>query len=396
MDNAFLQGYRVVDLSRVLTGPYCSMILGDLGADVIKIELPGRGDDTRGWGPPYVGGESYYFLGVNRNKRSVTLNLKTEAGREVLRRLIKESDVLLENFRPGTMARMGFGYEEVRAINPRLVYCSISGYGQTGPQAQRPGYDFILQGEGGIMSLTGEEGRPPVRIGVPLVDLGAGMWAAIGILAALLEARATGRGRYVDTSLLEASVASLSYVASLFFTTGRIPPKAGGGHLVLVPYHAFYTATGPITVCVGNEDMWERFCVALGLPELGHNPRYRGNTQRLAHRDELLGLIQDRFLQAPAEVWLRALDEQGVPAGPIRNLEEVFADEQVQARDMVWEVDHPASGRVRTLGFPVKFSPGGLKRPAPPPLLGEHNDQVLLELGYTQAEIDRFRKEGVF
>jgi len=393
---SILEGCRVLDLTRVLTGPYCSMILGDLGADVIKIEMPGRGDDTRGWGPPYLGGESYYFLSVNRSKRSLTLNLKHPEGKEVLRRLIAGSDVLLENFRPGTLERMGFGYRQAAGINPRLVYCSISGYGGTGPESQRPGYDFILQGEAGMMSLTGEEGRPPVRIGVPLVDLGAGMWAAIAILGGLLERQTGGRGKRIDTSLMEAAVAFNSYVASLYFATGENPPKAGAGHLSLVPYQAFPTATQHIIVCVGNDAMWERFCAALGL-DIAHDPRFRTNPDRHTNRSELVPLLEERLSREPADVWLRALAEQGVPAGLVRKLDQVFADEQVRARNMVWEMDHPSAGRIRTLGFPIKFDggPGDGAGAKPPPTLGQHSDEVLLELGYSESDIKAFREDGV-
>jgi formyl-CoA transferase/CoA:oxalate CoA-transferase len=370
------------------------MILGDLGADVIKIEQPSVGDDTRHWGPPYLGGESYYFLGVNRNKRSLTLNLKAPEARGIMQRLIEGSDVIVENFRPGTLQRLGFGYEQARQVNPRIVYCSISGYGQTGPEAQRPGYDFILQGEAGLISLTGEEGQPPVRLGVPLVDLAAGMWGAIGILASLPAARLTGQGRYIDTSLMESAVAMLSYVASLYFATGKPPGKVGAGHLTLMPYRAFTTATQHIIVCVGNDAMWERFCTAVGL-DLAQDPRFRTNADRVANGGELVRLIEERLTQQPADVWLAAFAEYRVPAGPIRTLDQVFLDPQVLARDMVLTLDHPTAGAVPTLGFPVKFSPSGEPPRVPSPTLGQHATEILLSLDYSQQQVDQWRQAGV-
>jgi formyl-CoA transferase len=390
-----------------MAGPYCSMALGDMGAEVIKIETPGRGDDTRAWGPPFVGGESYYFLSVNRNKRSLTLNLKHEGGKDILRRLAARSDVLLENFRPGAMERLGLGYEDLAVVNPRLVYCSISGYGNSGPQRERPGYDYVLQAEAGHMSLTGHEGGAPVRIGIPLIDLGAAQWATTAILAALLERERTGKGQRVDTSLMEAAVSYLSYLSGLYFATGESPGKAGSAHLSLVPYQAFAGGDGrPFVICAGNDDLWRRLCETLGVAELGTDPRFARNSARVANRAELVALLQRCLDTAPAAAWVARLEVAGVPAGLIRPLAEVFEDEQVRARGMVWTCEHPTAGLVRSVGLPVRFSstgtcppcgpgPASGRSPTPPPRLGEHTDEVLGELGYSAAEIRELRAAAV-
>lgn len=390
-----LSGVTVLDLTRVLAGPYCTMTLGDMGAEVIKIEMPGRGDDTRTWGPPFLGGESYYFLSVNRNKKSLELNLKNDAGREVFLRLAAKADVLVENFRPGTMERLGFGYEDLKALNPRLIYCSITGYGTTGPLNRTAGYDFVLQAEAGLMGLTGLPDGDPMKIGVPLVDIGAAMWATKGILAALFQREKTGEGQYLETSLLEAALGYLSYVAGLYFATGIDPPRTGSEHLSLVPYQAFKGGDGQqLAICVGNDDLWRRLTLSLGVPELAEDSRFLTNPDRVAHKEELQSLIQERILTAPASFWVEKLSEAGVPAGLIKPLSESLSSEQVKARDMVWTTPHSTAGDVRSIGLPVKFPSANDSPRNAPPVLGEHAREILADLGYSECEIERLIEES--
>jgi crotonobetainyl-CoA:carnitine CoA-transferase CaiB-like acyl-CoA transferase len=384
----------VVDLTRALAGPYCTMMLGDLGARVIKVEHPEGGDDTRGWGPPFLGGESAYFLSINRNKESLTLNLKDPRGRALLWRLLERADVVVENFRPGTMDRLGFGYEAVHARVPRLVYCSISGFGQTGPYRERPAYDLIVQGMGGIMGITGEPDGPPTRVGVAVADICAGMFAAYGILAALRVRERTGEGQWVDTAMLDGQVAWMTYMAANYFATGEDPPRVGSAHLNLVPYQPFPTRDGHVNVAVGSEGLWQKFCDAVGLP-LGEDPRFATNAARVAHRRELVEILTPVFRRRTTAEWVELLLAKGVPAGPIYRMSEVMSDPQVAHRGMVVELDHPRAGRIRVNGVPVKLSatPGGIRRP--PPLLGEHTEPILRELGLGAAEVDSLRAEGV-
>lgn len=394
MADGALAGIRVLDLSRILSGPFASMILADLGADVIKVEDTRKGDDTRQWGPPFQGDDAAYYLSVNRNKRSISVDLKSERGRDAVLRLADRADVLLENFRPGTAARLGFGYADLAARNPGLVYASISGYGHTGPYAQRPGYDAIAQAMSGIMSVTGEADGPPVRMGTSGADLGAGMWAVIGVLAALNARHATGRGQHVDVSLLDGQVAWLTYVAGGYFAGGDTPRRYGSAHPTIVPYQALPTADGHLMVAVGNDGLWRRFTAVLGRDDLTDDPRFATNPDRVRNRDELLALLEEALGARTSAEWAELLTAAGVPSGPINTVPEALAHPQVLARDMVVEIDHPKAGRMRTLGSPVKLSEQPPSVRSAPPALGQHTDEILAELGMTAEEIAALRDEG--
>ena len=395
-----LAGVRVIDLSTVLAGPYATMILADLGADVVKVEPP-EGDATRGWGPPWVGDESAgtqtaaYFLAVNRNKRSLRLDLKTADGREVLRRLLSEGDVLVENLRPGSLDRLGFDDATIESINPRLIHLAISGYGRTGPGADRPGYDFVIQAVGGLMSITGEadeDGGRPMKVGVAISDLVTGLYATIGILAALL-AREEG-GQRVDVSLLASTLAVLVNQAQNAFVSGRAPVRRGNAHPNIVPYETFATADGELAIAVGSERQWPRFCAALGLDELAADPRFATNGGRVERRSELRPILAARFAERSTADWGRALDAAEVPWGAIADVASAFGSAEAAALDMVVDVEHPAFGVLRQVGIPLRFAttPGAIR--SAPPLLGEHTDEVLSEAGYDAAEIDAMRERG--
>lgn len=390
-----LEDLLVVDLTRALAGPYCTLMLGDLGARVIKIETPDGGDDTRAWGPPFVNGESSYFLGINRNKESLTLNLKDRGGQEVLRRLVRRADVLVENFRAGTMERLGFDYAAVRSLNTRLVYASISGFGQSGPYRERTAYDLILQGMGGLMGTTGEEGGSPVKVGVAVTDIAAGMFAAYGILAALRVRDRTGTGQLVDVAMLDSQVAWMTYQAGYYFATGENPKRLGSAHPSLVPYQAFLTRDGYVNVAVGSEAIWVRFAPAIGAPQLADDPRFRTNPDRVSHREELIELLEPIFAARTTQEWASALEQAGVPAGPIYLLSDLFSDRQVRHREMVVDIDHPRAGRIKQTGVPIKLSETPGRIASPPPLLGQHTDNVLRELGYEAAEIAAMRRGDV-
>ena len=384
----------VVDLTRALAGPYCTMMLADLGARVVKVETPDGGDDTRGWGPPFYDGESAYFLSINRNKQSLALNLKDRRGRDLLLRLACRADVLVENFRPGTMDRLGLGYATVREMAPRMVYCSISGFGQTGPYRERAAYDLIVQGMGGIMGITGEPDGAPMRVGVAIADICAGMFAAYGILAALRVRERTGTGQWVDAAMLDGQVAWMTYMGANYFATGENPPRVGSAHLNLVPYQPFPTRDGFVNVAVGSEGLWHKFCEALETP-IATDPRFATNADRVRHREVLIDMLMPVFARRTTAAWVERLLRAGVPAGPIYRMNEVMEDAQVRHREMVVEVEHPRAGRIRVNGVPVKFSetPGGVV--APPPVLGEHSEAVLRELGCDIAEISALRRDGV-
>ena len=389
-----LDDVMVVDLTRALAGPYCTMMLADLGARVIKVETPDGGDDTRGWGPPFYNGESAYFLSINRNKQSLTLNLKDPRGRDVLLHLVRRADVLVENFRPGAMDRLGLGYAAVHEIAPRVVYCSISGFGQTGAYRERAAYDLIVQGMGGIMGITGEPDGAPMRVGVAIADICAGMFAAYGILAALRARERTGAGQWVDAAMLDGQVAWMTYMAANYFASGENPPRVGSAHLNLVPYQPFATRDGFVNVAVGSEGLWHKFCQAMEISIVG-DPRFATNADRVANRAALLGLLAPVFARRTTAEWVECLLGAGVPAGPIYRMDEVMGDPQVRHREMVVEVEHPNAGRIRVNGVPLKFSetPGGIV--SPPPVLGEHSEAVLRELGCTPAEIASLHRDGV-
>ena len=389
-----LEDLLVVDLSRALAGPYCSMMLADLGARVVKVESPDGGDDTRGWGPPFYDGESAYFLSINRNKQSLALNLKDPRGRDLVLRLIGRADVLVENFRPGAMDRLGLGYAAVRESAPRLVYCSISGFGQTGPYRERAAYDLIVQGMGGIMGITGEPDGAPMRVGVAIADICAGMFAAYGILAALRVRERTGKGQWVDASMLDGQVAWMTYMAANYFATGDNPPRVGSAHLNLVPYQPFRTRDGFVNVAVGSEGLWLKFCEAVEIP-IAADRRFATNADRVRNREVLLDLLMPVFARRTTAEWVERLLGAGVPAGPIYRMNEVMEDPQVHHREMVVEVEHPRAGRIRVNGVPVKFSetPGGVV--TPPPMLGEHTEAVLRELGCEAGEIAALGRDGV-
>ncbi len=402
-----LSHLRVLDLSRVLAGPWASQVLADLGAEVIKVERPGTGDDTRGWGPPYLRdrsgaetGESAYFLSANRGKKSVTLDIARPEGQAIARRLAERCDVLLENFKVGALARHGLGYEQLAAANPRLVYCSITGFGQTGPYRHRAGYDFLVQGMGGLMSITGEpDGEPgggPMKVGVAIADILTGMYAATAVLAALAHRDRSGRGQHVDLALLDVQVAMLANQAASYLVTGRAPGRLGNAHASIVPYQAFATQDGHIILAVGNDGQFARFCQVAGRPELAADQRFATNAGRVRHREALVPLLRAALLERRSREWIDALEAAGVPCGPINDVAEVFDDPQVRHRGMRLDLPHPLCGEVPLVTSPIRLSATPVACRAPPPRLGEHTREVLAGLlGMDERELEVLRGQGV-
>lgn len=401
-----LSGVRVLDLSRVLAGPWCTQTLADLGADVIKIERPGSGDDTRGWGPPFLRdhhgqetGESSYYLCANRNKRSLAVDIATADGQALIRRLARGCDVVVENFKVGDMARYGLDAARLRAADPQLIYCSITGYGQTGPYACRPGYDFAVQGLGGLMSVTGErEGLPgagPQKVGVAVADLFTGMYATVAILAALRHRDATGEGQVIDMALLDAQVAMLANLGSQYLVGGVVPQRMGNGHPSIVPYQAFEAADGHVILAVGNDAQFARFCAIAGHPEWAGDPRFARNADRVRNRDVLVPLIADAMRMRGCADWLATLEAGGIPCSPVNGIDEVFADPQVRARGLRVSVDHPARDALPMVASPLRLSATPVRYRSAPPTLGQHSEEVLRESGLFPREIDELRARGV-
>jgi len=387
-----LAGLTVVDLTRVLSGPYCTMLLADMGARVIKIEQPGRGDETRAWGPPFVAGESAYFLSINRNKESVTLDFKQPGGRQALDRLLDRADVLVENFRPGTLDRLGLGYAGVAATHPGLVYCSISGFGQTGPRRNQAGYDAVMQAEGGLMSVTGPADGPAYRVGVAVADLVAGLLAAQGIVLALYSRDRTGRGQQVDVGMLDGVVSLLTYHASMHLTTATISQRVGNRHATIAPYDTFSANDGELFLAVGNDDQFRRFCAATGQQALLSDERFATNPSRVVHHRELRERLAPIMRQQSRAYWNEQLTRAGVPCGSVRDVPDALSDPQLIARGMIESVEHAAAGMIKVLGVPIKLSetPGSVR--SAPPTLGQHTAQVLAEIGMTIGEIEDLRR----
>jgi crotonobetainyl-CoA:carnitine CoA-transferase CaiB-like acyl-CoA transferase len=391
-----LEGLKVIDLSHIMAGPACSMLLADMGADVVKVEKIPGGDDARRMVPPTVADESAAFLIMNRNKRGIALNLKTEEGRGVLSRLLKDADVLIENYRRGTMEKMGLGYDVLRALNPKLIYCSISGFGRTGPYADRGGFDLVAQGMTGLMSITGErEGCPPMKAGAPVTDITAGILACVGVLAALHARGSSGQGQMVDTSLFEAGITHTYWHSAICFATGQAPGPMGTAHPLNAPYQAFPASDGWITVGAANQENWLRLLEALQAPELRDDPRFVNNAQRMRNLSALTETLSPLFQRRSVAEWLRRLENSGVPAGPVLDIAQMHADPQALAREMIVETTHPTAGKVKAIGLPIKFSdtPGGVRRAAP--LLGQHTREVLREHGFSDAEMEQLAAQGV-
>ena len=391
-----LENVRVVDLTQALAGPYCTMLLGDMGADVIKIETPGSGDQSRGWGPPFIEGESAYFLSINRNKRSLTLDIKSAEGRAVLHKLIAKADVFVCNIpKESSRRRAGVDIETLQALNPRLIYCQISGYGSNGPYAERPGYDLIAQGEAGLMSVTGEPEGEPVRYPIPIADITTGMYSTMGILAALLTREKTGQGQVLDMTLMESQSAWLTMLASSLLNGGQEPQRLGNTHPNIVPYQVFKTQDKYIILTVGTEKLWHAFCDALELEPLKKDPRFATNADRNKNRGELIPVLAELFAMHPADYWLDRLKDTGIPNGPINTIVDTLAHPQHHARHFMVELQHPLVGPVKSMGNPVNLSATPVSYRLAPPILGQHTSEVLAELGYDEATVASFRQQGV-
>ena len=402
-----LSHIKVLDLSRVLAGPWAAQNLADLGAQVIKVERPGKGDDSRAFAPPFLKDtkgqatkESAYYCAANRGKKSITINLSVEAGQQLVRELAKDVDVIVENYKVGDLARYGLGYEDIKAINPGIIYCSVTGFGQTGPYKDRPGYDFMAQGMGGLMSVTGERadlpGGGPQRVGVPIIDMSTGMYASVAICAAIAHRAVTGTGQWIDVSLLDSCVALLANQAMNYFATGESPSSLGNAHPNIVPYQTFKTADGAIILACGNDNLFNKFCELAECSHLPQDPQYATNGERVKNREELTRLLNLVFLKHTTKEWVKLLDEGGVANGPINKIEEVFQEPQVQARGMQFELPHSVAGKVTLVGSPMKFSETPVKHEIPPPALGQHTDEILTQfLNKSAAEISKLKSEGI-
>lgn len=390
-----LDGIKVLDLSRVLAGPFCTMMLGDMGAEIVKVEAPGGSDDTRKWGPPFQSTESAYYLCANRNKRAVTINLKTEQGQKIIKELVKDSDVVIHNFKNGTMKKLGFDYADLKEINQALIFCSITGFGSNGPYRDYPGYDYIIQAMSGLMSITGTEESGPMKTGVAISDILTGLYAAIGIIGALYEKEQSGSGQSLDISLYDSQVSALVNVASNYLVSGELPKRLGNEHPNIVPYQTFETNDGDMVIAIGNDGQFRRFCSVIGMEELAKDRRFSTNASRLENREILTPMIAVKMKSKNAAEWLALLQKEGIPCGPINNLEKLFEDEQVKARDMVVQVEHPKAGPVSLVGSPLKFSRTPVTINRHPPTAGEHTEEVLLEMGLETEYIKQLKKENI-
>lgn len=390
--SAALEGIRVLDLTRVLAGPYCSMILGDLGADVIKVEAPGGSDETRTWGPPFKEDVSAYYLCANRNKKSLTVDLKSRDGKEIIEKLVETSDVVLHNFKTGTMKRLGLDYEDVKKINSKIVYCSITGFGETGPYRHHPGYDFIIQAMSGLMSITGDHHSGPQKLGVAITDILTGLYACIGIQAALIERTRSGIGQKIDLSLYDSAVSSLVNIGSNFLMTGKVPERLGNQHANIVPYQTFASSDGEMVIAVGNDRQFQKLCDVLGQPFLKEDARFASNALRVQHREELSRSLQSLFLKKTTAYWMEKCQEYQIPFGPIQSLADVRQDEQLNARDMFITCSHSKAGEVEMIGSPLKLSRTPVEISSAPPEPSEHTEDLLRQLGYDQATIESLRK----
>lgn len=379
-----LDGIKVLDLSRVLAGPYCTMILGDLGAEVVKVEKPGGSDETRNWGPPFKNDVSAYYLSANRNKKAITVDLKSEEGVEIIKKLVRGSDVIINNFKSGTMDRFGLGYDELAQLNPRIVYCSITGFGETGPERNLPGYDFIIQAMSGLMSITGTKESGPQKSGVAIVDVLTGLYACIGIQAALLERVQSGLGQKLDISLYDSAVSALVNIGSNYLMAEKVPTAIGNIHANIVPYQTFQTLNGEMVIAVGNDNQFKELCVVLGKPEYAENIRFQTNPSRVENRDELVPLLQEVFLTKETKYWQEQCSNNNIPSGPIQSLDEVVNDKQLQARDMFITQKHPTAGQIKMIGSPLKLSRTPVQMKYHPPNPGEHNEEILSRLGTKQ------------
>lgn len=390
-----LEGIKVLDLSRTLAGPFCTMLLGDQGAEVIKVEQPRTGDESRRFTPPTWDGESCYYLTSNRNKKSITVDLKSEEGKEIIYKLAKDADILVENYRTGTMDKLGYGYETIKKLNPRLVYCSISGFGRTGPEKNRAGYDLLIQGFGGLMSITGETDGPPAKAGMSIADLTTGMFAVYGILSALYSASKTGKGQFLDVSLLDGQITLLNHLATGYMATGKPAQRMGSAHPSIVPYQSFKTKDMDIILAVANDGLWKKCCEAMKWDDLIEDDRFCKNDSRVKYREELVSIISERLIETDSQTLFEKMDRAGVPCGPIHSIDQILNHPQVQERNMMIDIPHPLVDNLKVPGFPVKFSetPSAVRHH--PPLLGEHTSLILSQLGYSEEEIERFAKDLV-